>query len=168
MCEMLDHNGMCHFGSSIGLGSLNPVDLKNALVSSIPTPHFAMASSATTVSSFELLEELQITEADVEMANQEAQEVRTREVAVAAGLVLDEPPPPPSGGCDEGPLRRRQARPRRPGWFVRGRWMINPGTLGSRTSRTHSQPCRHLRPLCCGTSQWRRWPPSSTSSWGRT
>ena len=50
-----------------------------------------MASSATSVSSFELLEEQQLTEADVAMASKEAQEERAREAAVTAGLVLEEP-----------------------------------------------------------------------------
>ena len=65
-----------------------------------------MASSATSVSSFELVEDQKLTEHDVEMASREAQEVRAREAAVAAGLVLDEPSPPVSFGrrCGEGPL----------------------------------------------------------------
>ena len=56
-----------------------------------------MASSVSTVSSFELVEEQQVTEADVAMATQEAQEMRDREAAVAAGLVLAEPSTPPEG-----------------------------------------------------------------------
>ena len=35
------------------------------------------------------------------MASQEAQEVRTREAAVAAGLVLDEPEAPPSASATD-------------------------------------------------------------------
>ena len=50
-----------------------------------------MASSATSVSSLELVEEQQLTEEDVAMASKEAQEERAREAAVAAGLVLEEP-----------------------------------------------------------------------------
>ena len=56
-----------------------------------------MASSVSTVSSLELVEEQQITEADVAMAAQEAQEMRDREAAVAAGLVLKEPSTPLEG-----------------------------------------------------------------------
>ena len=56
-----------------------------------------MASSVSTVSSFELVEEQQVTEADVAMATQEAQEMRDREAAVAAGLVFAEPSTPPEG-----------------------------------------------------------------------
>ena len=51
----------------------------------------------STASSFELVEEQQIAEADVAMAAQEAQEMRDREAAVAAGLVLTEPSTPPEG-----------------------------------------------------------------------
>ena len=65
-----------------------------------------MASSAASVSSFELVEEQQLTEEDVAMASKEAQEERAREAAVTAGLVLEEPlvAPPPHGGCGAGPL----------------------------------------------------------------
>ena len=62
-----------------------------------------MASSAASVSSFELVEEQQLTEEDVAMASKEAQEERAREAAVAAGLVLEEPLV--DGGRDAGPLR---------------------------------------------------------------
>ena len=44
-----------------------------------------MASSVSTVSSFELVEEQQVTEADVAMATQEAQEMRDREAAGGHG-----------------------------------------------------------------------------------
>ena len=56
-----------------------------------------MASSVSTVSSFELVEEQQVAEADVAMAAQEAQEMRDWEAAVAAGPVLTEPSTPPEG-----------------------------------------------------------------------
>ena len=69
MCAMLDHNGMCHFGSSLASGSVNPT---------------------------ELVEDQNLREHNVEMASREAQEARTREEEVAAGLVLDEPSAPPS------------------------------------------------------------------------
>ena len=42
------------------------------------------ASSTTSVTSFELVKEQKLSEDDVEMANQEAQEMRAREAAVAA------------------------------------------------------------------------------------
>ena len=55
-----------------------------------------MASSTTSATSFELVEEQKLSAEDVEMANQEAQEMRTREATVAAGLVLQEPSTAPS------------------------------------------------------------------------
>ena len=60
-----------------------------------------MASSATSATSFELIEDQALTAEEVEMASQEAQEVRTREAAVAAGLVLDEPEAPPSASATD-------------------------------------------------------------------
>ena len=59
-------------------------------------PDQAMPSSATSATSFELIEDQTLTVEEVEMASQEAQEIRTRKAAVAAGLVLDEPEAPPS------------------------------------------------------------------------
>ena len=58
-----------------------------------------MASSATSATSFELLEDQTLTVEEVEMASQEAQDIRTREAAVAAGARG----PPVSFGdrCDE-------------------------------------------------------------------
>ena len=86
MFGMLDHNGMCHFGSSIVLGSWNPSCVKTLSFDTFePNPDQAMASSATSATSFELIEET-LTVEEVEMASQEAQEIRTREAAVAAGL----------------------------------------------------------------------------------
>ena len=93
MFEMLDHNGPGHFGSSFALGFSEP-----NLCEQFEGKHFrtnpepAMASSATSATSFELIEDQALTAEEVEMASQEeAQEIRTREAAVAAGLVLDEP-----------------------------------------------------------------------------
>ena len=60
-----------------------------------------MASSATSATSFELIEDQTLTAEEVEMASQEAQEIRTREAAVAAGLVLDEPAAPPSASATD-------------------------------------------------------------------
>ena len=60
-----------------------------------------MASSATSATSFELIEDQTLTVEEVEMASQEAQEIRTREAAVAAGLVLDEPEAPPSASATD-------------------------------------------------------------------
>ena len=60
-----------------------------------------MASSATSATSFELIEDQTLTAEEVEMASQEAQEIRTREAAVAAGLVLDEPAGPPSASATD-------------------------------------------------------------------
>ena len=60
-----------------------------------------MASSATSATSFELIEDQTLTVEEVEMASQEAQEIRTREAAVAAGLVLDEPETPPSASATD-------------------------------------------------------------------
>ena len=60
-----------------------------------------MASSATSATSFELIEDQTLTAEEVEMASQEAQEIRTREAAVAAGLVLDEPEAPPSASATD-------------------------------------------------------------------
>ena len=59
-----------------------------------------MASSATSATSFELIEDQTLTAEEVEMASQEAQEIRTREAAVAAGLV-DEPEAPPSASATD-------------------------------------------------------------------
>ena len=53
-----------------------------------------MASSATSATSFELIEDQTLTVEEVEMASQEAQDIRTREAAVAAGLALGEPEAP--------------------------------------------------------------------------
>ena len=64
-------------------------------------PEPAMASSATSATSFELIEDQTLTAEEVEMASQEAQEIRTREAAVAAGLVLDEPEAPPSASATD-------------------------------------------------------------------
>ena len=60
-----------------------------------------MASSATSATSFELIEDQALTVEEVEMASQEAQDIRTREAAVAAGLVLDEPEAPPSASATD-------------------------------------------------------------------
>ena len=60
-----------------------------------------MASSATSATSFELIEDQTLTVEEVEMASQEAQDIRTREAAVAAGLVLDEPEAPPSASTTD-------------------------------------------------------------------
>ena len=60
-----------------------------------------MASSATSATSFELIEDQTLTVEEVEMASQEAQEIRTRKAAVAAGLVLDEPEAPPSASATD-------------------------------------------------------------------
>ena len=60
-----------------------------------------MASSATSATSFELIEDQTLTVEEVEMASLEAQEIRTREAAVAAGLVLDEPEAPPSASATD-------------------------------------------------------------------
>ena len=60
-----------------------------------------MASSATSATSFELIEDQTLTVEEVEMASQEAQDIRTREAAVAAGLVLDEPEAPPSASATD-------------------------------------------------------------------
>ena len=60
-----------------------------------------MASSATSATSFELIEDQTLTVEEVEMASQEAQDIRTREAAVAAGLALDEPEAPPSASATD-------------------------------------------------------------------
>ena len=60
-----------------------------------------MASSATSATSFELIEDQALTAEEVEISSQEAQEVRTREAAVVAGLVLDEPEAPPSASATD-------------------------------------------------------------------
>ena len=102
MFEMLDHNGACHFGSSCALGSLNPICVKQFVFEHPRTnPDQAMASSATSATSFELIEDQTLTAEEVEMASQEAQEICTREAAVAAGLVLDEPEAPPSASATD-------------------------------------------------------------------
>ena len=99
---MLDHNGICHFGSSFALGSLNPICVKQIEFGHFRTnPDQAMASSATSATSFELIEDQTLTVEEVEMASQEAQEIRTREAAVAAGLVLDETEAPPSASATD-------------------------------------------------------------------
>ena len=98
MFEMLDHNGPGHFGSSFALGFSEP-----NLCEKFEGKHFrtnpepAMASSATSATSFELIEDQALTAEEVEMASQEAQEVRTREAAVAA----DEPEAPPSASATD-------------------------------------------------------------------
>ena len=92
MFEMLDHNGPGHFGSSFALGFSEPNFVEKFEGNNFRTnPEQAMASSATSATSFELIEDQALTAEEVEMASQEAQEVRTREAAVAAGLMLDEP-----------------------------------------------------------------------------
>ena len=84
---MLDHNGPGHFGSSSALGFSEPNFVKKIEGNHFRTnPEQAMASSATSATSFELIEDQALTAEEVEMASQEAQEVRTREAAVAAGL----------------------------------------------------------------------------------
>ena len=84
------------------LGSLNPTCVKKIEGKHFRTnPEPAMASSATSATSFELIEDQALTAEEVEMASQEAQEVRTREAAVAAGLVLDEPEAPPSASATD-------------------------------------------------------------------
>ena len=60
-----------------------------------------MASLATSATSFELIEDQTLTVEEVEIASQEAQDIRTREAAVAAGLVLDEPEAPPSASATD-------------------------------------------------------------------
>ena len=60
-----------------------------------------MASSATSATSFELIEDQTLTVEEVEMASQEAQDIRARKAAVAAGLVLDEPEAPPSASATD-------------------------------------------------------------------
>ena len=84
------------------LGSLNPTLWKICGNNFRTNPEQAMASSATSATSFELIEDQALTAEEVEMASQEAQEVRTREAAVAAGLVLDEPEAPPSASATPG------------------------------------------------------------------
>ena len=69
-----------------------------------------MASSAASVSSFELVEEQQLTEEDVAMASEEAQEERTCEAAVTAGLVLEEPLVAPTRTAAEVAQDRPNAR----------------------------------------------------------
>ena len=102
MCEMLDHNGPGHFGSSFVLGFSEPNFVEKIERNHFRTnPEQAMASSATSATSFELIEDQALTAEEVEMASQEAQEVRTREAAVAAGLVLDEPEAPPSASATD-------------------------------------------------------------------
>ena len=102
MFEMLDHNGPGHFGSSFALGFSEPNFAKKNEGNHFRTnPEQAMASSATSATSFELIEDQALTAEEVEMASQEAQEVRTREAAVAAGLVLDEPEAPPSASATD-------------------------------------------------------------------
>ena len=84
------------------LGSLNPTLWKKIEGNNFRTnPEQAMASSATSATFFELIEDQALTAEEVEMASQEAQEVRTREAAVAAGLVLDEPEAPPSASATD-------------------------------------------------------------------
>ena len=84
------------------LGSLNPTSWKKNEGNNFRTnPEQAMASSATSATSFELIEDQALTAEEVEMASQKAQEVRTREAAVAAGLVLDEPEAPPSASATD-------------------------------------------------------------------
>ena len=99
---MLDHNGPGHFGSSFALGFSEPNFVEKNEGNNFRTnPEQAMASSATSATSFELIEDQALTAEEVEMASQEAQEVRTREAAVAAGLVLDEPEAPPSASATD-------------------------------------------------------------------
>ena len=99
---MLDHNGPGHFGSSFALGFSEPNFVEKFEGNNFRTnPEQAMASSATSATSFELIEDQALTAEEVEMASQEAQEVRTREAAVAAGLVLDEPEAPPSASATD-------------------------------------------------------------------
>ena len=99
---MLDHNGPGHFGSSFALGFSEPNVLEKNEGNNFRTnSEQAMASSATSATSFELIEDQALTAEEVEMASQEAQEVRTREAAVAAGLVLDEPEAPPSASATD-------------------------------------------------------------------
>ena len=101
MFEMLDHNGPGHFGSSFALGFSEPNFVKKLRgITSEPTPN-KQWPSATSTTSFELIEDQALTAEEVEMASQEAQEVRTREAAVAAGLVLDEPEAPPSASATD-------------------------------------------------------------------
>ena len=102
MFEMLDHNGPGHFGSSFALGFSEPNFVEKFEGNNFRTnPEQAMASSATSATSFELIEDQALTAEEVEMASEEAQEVRTREAAVAAGLVLDEPKAPPSASATD-------------------------------------------------------------------
>ena len=102
MSEMLDRNGPGHFGSSFALGFSEPNLCEKFEVKHFRTnPEPAMASSATSATSFELIEDQTLTAEEVEMASQEAQEIRTREAAVAAGLVLDEPEAPPSASATD-------------------------------------------------------------------
>ena len=102
MSAMLSHNGACHFGSSIALGFFEPnLCEKNEVEHFRTNPEPAMASSATSATSFELIEDQTLTAEEVEMASQEAQEIRTREAAVAAGLVLDEPEALPSASATD-------------------------------------------------------------------
>ena len=99
---MLDHNGPGHFGSSFALGFSEPNFVEKIEGNNFRTnPEQAMASSATSATSFELIEDQALTAEEVEMASQEAQEVRTRKAAVAAGLVLDEPEAPPSASATD-------------------------------------------------------------------
>ena len=102
MSEMLDHNGPGHFGSSFALGFSEPNFVEKFEGNNFRTnSEQAMASSATSSTSFELIEDQALTAEEVERASQEAQEVRTREAAVAAGLVLDEPEAPPSASATD-------------------------------------------------------------------
>ena len=99
---MLDHNGPGHFGSSFALGFSEPNFVEKFEGNNFRTnPEQAMASSATSATSFKLIEDQALTAEEVEMASQEAQEVRTRKAAVAAGLVLDEPEAPPSASATD-------------------------------------------------------------------
>ena len=83
---MLDHTGPGHFGSSFALGFSEPNFVEKFEGNNFRTnPEQAMASSATSATSFELIEDQALTAEEVEMASQEAQEVRT-----------DEPEAPPS------------------------------------------------------------------------
>ena len=129
-----------------------------------------MASSATTVSSFELVGEQQLTEEGVAMATQEAQEERTREAAVAAGLVLEEPSVAPTctaadvmqGLTDA--LEKLKVALDGPDLLCRWKWKLHP----RRSSKALWQPLRQARPTRPRPSPCGRWKTSRATTSSRT
>ena len=110
-----------------------------------------MASSATSATSFELIEDQTLTVEEVEMASHKTQDIRTREAAVAAGLVLDEPEAPPSASATDvmndlsSALERLQVAFATPTRRATGTWGMRTARRATPPEEAQTPPTKRLK-----------------------